>query len=83
MEAFDIFSQGGDLESCGLSWNLLERPEDLFDFEPDNEVEVLVVRDVTDVQFCDGFSCCSDWEFMEPQSFPSSKKRAHSCTDEV
>ena len=35
VKAFDIFSQGGDLESCGgLSWrDLLEKPEDLFDFE--------------------------------------------------
>ena len=42
VEAFEIFSQGGDLESCGgLSWgDLLEKPEDLFDFEPDTRVEV-------------------------------------------
>ena len=26
------------------------------------------------------FSCCSDWEFVEPQSFSFSKKRAHCCT---
>ena len=40
--------------------------------------EVLEVLDVTDVlvspssvvtEFCDGFSCCSDWDFVEPQSF--------------
>ena len=38
---------------------------------------VLVVLGVIDVpvfpssvvtEFCDGFSCCSDWEFVEPQS---------------
>ena len=26
------------------------------------------------------FSCCPDWEFVEPQSFSFSKKRAHCCT---
>ena len=45
--------------------------------------------DVTDVLvfsfsvvtvFCDGFSCCPDWEFVEPQSFSFSKQRAHCCT---
>ena len=28
------------------------------------------------IEFCDGFSCCLDWEFVEPQSFSCS----HSCT---
>ena len=71
MEAFEINSQGGDSESCGgRSWrDLLEKPEDLSDFEPDTRVVVHVVPDVTDVpvspssvvtEFCDGFSCCSD-----------------------
>ena len=32
------------------------------------------------IEFCDGFSCCSDWEFVEPQSFSFSTKRAHSWT---
>ena len=27
-----------------------------------------------------GFSCCPDWEFVEPQSFSFSRKRAHCCT---
>ena len=37
VEAFDIFSQGGDLESCGgLSWrDFLEKPEDLSVCEPE------------------------------------------------
>ena len=37
MEAFEIFSQGTDLESCGnLSWeDLLEKHEDLSDCEPE------------------------------------------------
>ena len=66
MEAFEIFSQGRDLESCGdLSWvDLLEKPEDLCDCEPETLVDVSVVPVVTDVpvspssvvtEFCDGF----------------------------
>ena len=48
-----------------------------------------MVPDVTDVpvspssvvtELCDCLSCCSDWEFVEPQSFSSSKKRVHYCT---
>ena len=48
-----------------------------------------VVLDVTDVlvstssvvtEVCDGLSCCSDRELVEPQSFSFSKKRAHSWT---
>ena len=86
VEAFDIFSQGEDLESCGgLSWeDLLEKPEDLSGCEPQTRVDVSVVPDVTDelvspssvvTEFCDGFSFCSDWESVEPQSW-----RAHSWT---
>ena len=50
--------------------------------------ELPLVPDVTDVpvspssvvaEFCDGFSCCSDWDFVEPQFFSFSKKRAN-CT---
>ena len=88
VEAFDIFGQGGDLESCGgLSWrDLLEKPEALFDSEPATRVEVPVVLDVpvspssVVTEFCDVFSCCPNWEFVEPKSFSFSKKRAHSCT---
>ena len=69
---FGIFSQGGDLESCGcsfLSCFCFDKLEDLFYRELDTRVEVRVVPDVTDVlvslssvvtEFCDGFSCCSD-----------------------
>ena len=32
-------------------------------------------------EFCDVSSMCSDREFVEPQSFSLSKKRAHCCTD--
>ena len=91
VEAIDIFSQEGDLESCGgLSWeDLLEKHEDLSNCEPDTRAHVPVVPDVTDVlvspssvvtEFCGGVSCCSDCEFVEAQSFSFSTKRAHSWT---
>ena len=57
---------------------LLEKPEDLPDFEPDTRAQVHMVLDVTDVlvslssvvsEFCDGVSCCSHWEDVVPQSF--------------
>ena len=69
MEAFEILSQRGDLESCGgLPWrDSLEKPEDLSGREPDTRVDVSVVPAVPDVpvspvvtEFCDGFSCCLD-----------------------
>ena len=62
--------------------NLLDEPEDLSDRESEVWVDVAVVADVTDVLFlpssvvagfCDGFSCCSNREFEEPQSLFSSK----------
>ena len=82
VEAFDI-------ESCGgLSWeDFLEKPEDLSDCEPETRVDVSVVLGVTDVpvslssvvtEFCDGFSFCSDWESVEPQSLSFAQKRAQS-----
>ena len=91
VKAFDIFSQREDLERCGgLSWeDLLETPEDLSDCEPETRVVVSVVPDVTGenvspssevTEFRDGFSFCSGWECVEPQSFSFSKKRAHSWT---
>ena len=67
----------------------MEKPEDLSDCEPETRVDVSVVPDVTDVNvspcsevtaFRDGFSFCSAWESVEPQSFSFSKKRAHSWT---
>ena len=94
MEAFEIFSQGRDVESCGdVSWeDLLDNPEDLSDCEPapcepDSCAHVRVVLDVTDVlvspssvvaELCDVSPCGSDGEFCGPQSF--SKKRAHCGT---
>ena len=85
VEAFEIFGQGRDLESCGgLSWeDLVEKPEDLSYCEPDTHAHVRVLLDVPDVtvspssvvaEFCHVFSCCSDWEFVEPQSFLSLPK---------
>ena len=50
---------------------------------------MLEVPDVTHVlvspsslvtELCDEYSFCSDWDFVEPQSFSFSKKRVHSCT---
>ena len=92
VEAFEIFSQGRDLESCGdFPWmNLVDEPDDLSDCEPVSCELVRVVLDVTDVlaslssvvtELCDVSPCCSDWEDVEPQSFSFSKKRAHCCTD--
>ena len=41
-------------------------------------LDVLVSPSSVVTKFCDGFSCCSDWDFVEPQSFSFSKKRAYS-----
>ena len=50
----------------------MEKPEGLSD------CELVTWVDVTDVlvspssvvaEFCDGVSCCPDWEFVEPKSF--------------
>ena len=49
-EAFDIFSEGEDLESGGFSWcDLLEDPDDLFDCDPGTRMGGPVVLVVTDV----------------------------------
>ena len=64
------------MESCGgLSWwDLLEKLEDWSDCEPDSCAHVRVVLGLTDAlvslssvvtEFCDVFSCCSDWEAAE------------------
>ena len=91
VEAFEIFCQGTDLESCGnSSWeDLLEKHEDLSDCEPEPCAHVRVVPDVAGVpvapssvvtEWCEAFSCCPDWEDVVPQSFSFSEKRAHCCT---
>ena len=43
-------------------------------------IYVLVSPSSVVTEFCDGFSCCSDWEDVEPQSFSFSRRRAHCCT---
>ena len=43
--------------------------------------DVLVSPSSVVTELCGVSSCCSDWEFVEPQSFSFSKKRAHGCTD--
>ena len=83
VEAFDIFSQGGDLESCGgFCWeDLLEKPDGLSDCEPDSCAHVRVVPVVTDVlvspssvvtEFCDGVALMVNlWNrspFLSPKS---------------
>ena len=87
VEAFEIFIQVGDLESCGdLSCeDLLDKPEELSDCESEAWVVVHEVPDVTNVlvspssvvtELCYRFSCGSDLDFVEPQSFSFSKKRS-------
>ena len=58
----------------------------------DSCAQVRVVLDVTDVlvspssvvtELCYVSPCCSDWDFLEPQSFSFSIKRAHSNTRSV
>ena len=46
VEAFDIFSQGEDLECCGgFSWrDLLEEPDDLSDCDPETRTDVSAVH---------------------------------------
>ena len=91
MEAFEIFYQGGDLETCGdLSWgDILEKREDLSGCEPDSCARVRVVLVVTDVpvfpssvvtDFCEVFSCCTDWNDAVPQSLSFFKKRTQEET---
>ena len=85
VEAFNIFRQGRDLESCGdLFWeDFLEKHEDVSDFELDSCAHVLVVLDVfvslssVVTECCEVFSCCSDWEDVVLLSFSLSKERAH------
>ena len=76
MEAFGIFVKGEI-----WSWeDLLDETEDLSDRESEAWVVVPVVPDVpvspssVVTGFCDGFSCCSDWDFVEPQSISFSKE---------
>ena len=90
VEAFKIFGQWRDLESCGdLSWeDLLDKRENLSDREPYSRARVRLVTDVpvspssVVTEPCDLSSGCLDWEVVEPQSFSSSKKRVWTATQE-
>ena len=83
VEAFEIFSQGRDVESCGdVSWeDLWEEPEDLSGRELVSVELVRVAPSSVVTELCDVSPCGSDWEFVKPQSFSFSKKRAHCGTD--
>ena len=85
-EAFDIFSQGEDLESCGgTSWcDPLVNPDDVSDCEPEARSDVSAVLVVSDVlvspssvvtECFDDVSLDLDREFLESLSFSFSKKR--------
>ena len=90
-EAFDICSQGEDLESCGFSlvtcWKILVI---LLDCDPGTRMEGLVVPVRTDVraspssvvtEFPDGVSLDSYWEFVEPQSSSFFRQRSFVWAD--
>ena len=60
----------------------MEEFENWSDCELDSRARVRMALGVTDVlvspssvvtELCDVSSCCSDWEFVEPQSFSFSK----------
>ena len=68
MEAFDIFCQGRDLESCGDLCELVRVVLDVTD--------VLVSPSSVVTELCDVSSLCSDREFVESQFFSFSQKRA-------
>ena len=83
MEAFGIFVIG-EIWSCE---DLLDETEDLSDRESEAWVVVPVVPDVpvspssVVTGFCDGFSCCSDWDFLEPAVlFLLQRSVPYSCT---
>ena len=90
VEAYENFCVEGDVESCGdVSWeDILDNPEDLSDCELDSCAHVRVVLNVTGVlvspssvviELCDVSPCGSEWELVEPLSFPFSKKKKE-CT---
>ena len=85
-DAFDIFSQGEDLESCGgFSWeDFLEELDDLSDCKSESRAVVSAVLVVSDAlvspsslmtECFDEVSLDLDWEFVESQSFSFSMKR--------
>ena len=70
-EAFDIFSQVEDSESCGNSCgDLRDESCGLSDWTGVLVVTcVLVCPSSAVAEMCEGVSSDSDWEFVEPQSF--------------
>ena len=83
----------GDLESDeDLSWeDPLKELESWSGCEPDSRARVRMVPDVTGVpvspssaitELCDVSSCCSEWDFVEPQSCSFSEKRIWTTTQE-
>ena len=81
-EAFDMFSQEEDSESCGNSWgDLLGGSYGLSDCGSEASSGVPVVTDVpvspscTVVVMSEALVLGSDWEVVEPQSFSLSRKR--------
>ena len=80
-EAFDVFSQEEDSESCGKSWSgLWDESCGLSECDPVTWTGVLVVTDVLVCpssavgEMCAGVSSDSDREFVKPQSFSFSEK---------
>ena len=71
----------------------MEDCENWSDCELDSRARVRMVPDVTDVtvspssvvtELCDCSSCCSDWDFVEPQSFlPKAGLDSYAGRDEV
>ena len=89
-EAFDIFSQGEDLESCGgVSWvGFLENPDDVSDWEPETGTVVSALPFAIDVHVSpssvvtecyEDVSVDSDGEFVELQFFSLQKKSVRVC----
>ena len=62
-KAFDIFSQGADLESCGfLGDEILEQPDDLCDCEPETRTDVSAVPVLTDVVVSPSSVVTESWD---------------------
>ena len=90
VEAFEIFSRGRDLESCGgLYWrDFVEKPEHLSDCEPDTRVHVRVVLDLMclfplllwSLSYVIVSPVARSWNLWNRSLFPFSKKRVHTCT---
>ena len=87
-EAFDIFSQGEESESCGNSWcDLWDDSSGLSDC---GSVTLSCVPVVTDVLVFPSSALAVridalsdwDWEFVEPQTFSFFRKRQAVCAED-